>query len=91
MKVTHLKTFLRSLVFAIGLVVSAAVLTAVLRNQVGKSIVGLFLLAFLLVSIVYAASRYLRFLWALSGRFIESRPTGTAESIASTPAQEHGR
>ena len=91
MKLTYIRMLLRSGVFAIALVFSTVMLTAVLHNQVGKSIVGLSLLAYLLMSVVYATPRYLRFLWSLSGRLTACRSIEAAGPIPSSAVQEQGQ
>ena len=74
--------FLQSALFAIVLAGSGLMIAAVLRDQVGKRVVGVCLIVFLLVTILYATSWYLRTIWSLAGRF-----TGGLASKMCNPAQ----
>lgn len=82
---------LRSVLFGIALACSGLVMSTVLRAPLGKRLIGVFLLLFLLVTIVYATSWYLRMLWSWTGRFVQLVASRFSNPVHSTPAMEQGR
>ena len=88
---TLVQKFLRSVLFGTTLACSALAMSTVLRAPTGKRVVGLFLLLFLLVTVVYAASWYLRMLWSLTGRCAKVVAARFGNPVQSTPALEQGR
>ena len=69
MRNLFMEKILKCITFTVAALASALLTSTVFHHQVGRSIVGILLLAFLLVAILYACSWYLRKLWAFSGHF----------------------
>ena len=88
---TLVQKSLRSVLFGIALACSGQMAFTVLRAPVGKRLIGVFLLMFLLVTIVYAASWYLRMLWSWTGRCADVVACRFGNPVRSVPALEQGQ
>lgn len=60
---------LRFVTFVVAVLVSLVATSSLLRNPLGRGIIGVVLFAGVFAAILYACSKYLKVLWVASDRF----------------------